>query len=467
MELNWILYTLLHWLLSALVYKWVVSKHSNLQFQRMFLLVFPSLSLFVPFFSWNSIEPVAQVTEFVIYANPITLPNQSALSANSSILEFILSLYVIGILFVGSILMIQWVQAFRMSRKFPVFETINRVQIRKMSAEIPSFSFFNTVCLHRDDWSSAEIRTHEMAHAQQFHSFDRLYFSFLKILFWFNPMIWWFDKQLEIVHELLADKVVVSASSEPKLYAEKLIQAVIGFPMHLPVNTFFKTSGLQKRIHFILNKNNNLNHKSMKYTPLMLILLVGISIIVAACNQNSLQIQEQYDEQAKLETTEFGSMSQFLGATIKYPESAKKDSIEGKVLVEFVVHTNGSISDVTLLKSSGSQILDDEAIRVVKAMPNMIPAKKDGKPVNTKFVLPFNFKLSNKSTASVETKRPFTLSEGETTLFLTETEMHYVEQLFERYGVKLGQKRNAPLPKELAFELQQMIKTPSLSLIEW
>ena len=63
----------------------------------------------------------------------------------------------------------------------------------------------------------------------------------------------------------------------------------------------------------------------------------------------------------------------FLNANVKYPPQAAQDKIEGKVIVQFMVKKTGKIDDVKVLRSVHKD-LDDEAVRVVKMMPDFIPA---------------------------------------------------------------------------------------------
>jgi len=68
----------------------------------------------------------------------------------------------------------------------------------------------------------------------------------------------------------------------------------------------------------------------------------------------------------------------FLNANIVYPPQAAQDKVEGKVVVQFTVKKTGKIDDVKVLRSVRKD-LDDEAVRVVKMMPDFIPAKQKGK----------------------------------------------------------------------------------------
>lgn len=85
-------------------------------------------------------------------------------------------------------------------------------------------------------------------------------------------------------------------------------------------------------------------------------------------------------------------MYKFLVKNVRYPEDAKNKGVTGAVLVSFVVGKTGEIRTVGVARSV-SPSLDEEAMRVVKAMPKWIPGKVNGKPVSTKFLLPIKFLL--------------------------------------------------------------------------
>lgn len=82
----------------------------------------------------------------------------------------------------------------------------------------------------------------------------------------------------------------------------------------------------------------------------------------------------------------------FLSKNLKYPEEAKEIGISGKVFVSFVVETDGSITEVTLVRGIGT-LCDEEAIRVVKSMPNWTPGKQNNVPVRVRYNLPIKFTL--------------------------------------------------------------------------
>jgi periplasmic protein TonB len=84
------------------------------------------------------------------------------------------------------------------------------------------------------------------------------------------------------------------------------------------------------------------------------------------------------------------ALGQFIGAYIKYPEEALKNNIKGQVIVEFTITVDGSTTDFKIVKGLGYGC-DEEAIRVLKLLPDWVPGYQHGKPVRTKFKLPITF----------------------------------------------------------------------------
>ena len=82
----------------------------------------------------------------------------------------------------------------------------------------------------------------------------------------------------------------------------------------------------------------------------------------------------------------------YLAENIEYPEKAMDEGIQGRVLVRFVVRKDGSIVDA-MVRRGVDPLLDEEAIRVVKNMPDWIPARCHGKAVSSYFNVPVSFKL--------------------------------------------------------------------------
>lgn len=82
----------------------------------------------------------------------------------------------------------------------------------------------------------------------------------------------------------------------------------------------------------------------------------------------------------------------WLQMNMKYPAIAASNGVQGRVIVQFVVNTDGSIVDSKVIRSVDPH-LDKEAIRVVKAMPKWKPGTQRGKPVRVKYSMPIQFRL--------------------------------------------------------------------------
>lgn len=99
-------------------------------------------------------------------------------------------------------------------------------------------------------------------------------------------------------------------------------------------------------------------------------------------------------------------MMKFLQQNIKYPKEAQEQGKQGRVIVQFVVNKDGSITGDSVVRSV-DPLLDAEALRVVRSMPNWTPGKQKGKPVRVRFTLPVTFHLNGDAPKqATEAKQP-------------------------------------------------------------
>jgi periplasmic protein TonB len=130
-----------------------------------------------------------------------------------------------------------------------------------------------------------------------------------------------------------------------------------------------------------------------------------ILIIVLACLVTGLSAQDQkkefkpdkngvYNEVQVMPEFPggFTALQEFLVKNIQYPEQAKKDSITGKVFVQFIINETGKVTNPKVLKSA-NPLLDAEAVRVIGTMPDWTPGTVKGEKVKVAFTLPIMFAL--------------------------------------------------------------------------
>lgn len=110
--------------------------------------------------------------------------------------------------------------------------------------------------------------------------------------------------------------------------------------------------------------------------------------VVSKKNQKVFDVVEQMPEYP-------GGMEalfKYMAENMKYPEDAKKQQVEGRVLVQFIVETDGSVSNTEVLMRVFPS-LDAEAVRVISGMPKWIPGKQNGKVVRVKYTIPVSFRF--------------------------------------------------------------------------
>ena len=119
-------------------------------------------------------------------------------------------------------------------------------------------------------------------------------------------------------------------------------------------------------------------------------------IAIPSIASNSTTNQEEPVLQMATEKAEFPggeqALIEFLSQNVKYPEHALKESIQGTVMVEFVISKTGEIKNAKVVRSICPS-LDKEALRVINSMPNWIPGKNKHQPVNVGYTLPIKFSL--------------------------------------------------------------------------
>lgn len=86
------------------------------------------------------------------------------------------------------------------------------------------------------------------------------------------------------------------------------------------------------------------------------------------------------------------ALLQFIAENTQYPEVAKENNIQGRVIVRFCVTSKGTVDRVSVLKGVDPE-LDKEAIRVVQTLPSFKPGRQGGKPVPVWYMVPINFTL--------------------------------------------------------------------------
>ena len=88
------------------------------------------------------------------------------------------------------------------------------------------------------------------------------------------------------------------------------------------------------------------------------------------------------------------SLQSYINRSLKYPQVSRENNSQGRVIVRFIINSDGTVTSPQVVRSSGDFYLDMEAVRVIESMPKWKPGKHKGKPVRVLFTFPVIFRLS-------------------------------------------------------------------------
>ena len=300
------------------------------------------------------------------------------------------------------------------------------ISLRVHSGKEKPFSWFRWVVVSEDDLGDGarEILIHETAHARAGHSWDIVLADAVIIMQWFNPLAWIMKNSLKDIHEFEADEAVINSGVNAKQYQLLIIKKAVGARLYSIANSF-NHSLTKKRITMMCKEKSKTWRcaKALYIVPVAAIAALAFTTVDTAnatenetlpkgsefVANNEKETAENYVQQvpdgddkvyqvcekAPVFSGGTHAMYKYLADNIKYPDEAKAAGKDGKVIVQFVVRKDGSISDVSVVKSAGNVSLDKEAVRVISTMPKWNPGTQGGKAVNVQYTLPVAFKLSD------------------------------------------------------------------------
>lgn len=377
------------------------------------------------------------VTEIVNYYSTI-LPLKTVVAADDTPLSteadwltiaesYMLLIYLAGITLLFLRCIIELFTVIRLRLRSPK-QLINGTTIYVLPSQEEPYSFFGWIFASPESHTPPaleEILVHEKTHVRQLHSIDIVLGEIVCILCWINPFAWLLKKEISSNHEYLADEQVMLAGYNKKEYQYHLIGLEHPEMAIAKLYNNFSVLPLKKRIT-MLNKKRTGRVGKVKYLTLLplaagLLLLNNIdamarivsrqttvpvpaekTMIAPAPEAVSVEVATPLppDDDKVYEVAEVmpeypggqGELLKFLARNIKYPEESVKNKEEGRVQIAFIVNKDGSISDVKVLKNT-TPLLDAEAIRITKSMPNWTPGKDKGKVVRVAYTVPVTFRL--------------------------------------------------------------------------
>ncbi|WP_297336293.1 M56 family metallopeptidase [Algoriphagus sp.] len=421
--LNYLVEGSLCLILSWGFFRVFLEKLTFFDWNRRVLLLLMIIALIIPLLSFEAaaINPVS-LSEYTLpvfeVGNASTTPGITV-----SWQEVVLLSYGIGFLvFLGKI-------SLGIAKPIYQLQLVEKFEYKGMKIAVhPSFepaSFFNYILLPYFDPQDADqqkILLHESVHVSERHTFDLILLQLVKVVFWFNPIVYLFERSLREVHEFQADQGVTQRYSQ--IDYSRLLLRLITQDQGWQFTNSFNQFQTKKRIVMMNKEKSNYLQKGRF---LMVLPILGLMVFAFSCDQNigeepikpenlvevvnedgstelnaiangrvvEVSADEIFDvvEDQPIPPGGMEGWNNYLKENLSYSEQAKKEGIEGTVIVVFVVNTDGSIQDVDILRGLGAG-LDEEAIKVVQNAPNWEPGKQRGREVRTRMRLPIRFKLS-------------------------------------------------------------------------
>ena len=314
--------------------------------------------------------------------------------------------------------------------------------------KIAPFSWMHYIVMPDTDLQedNRAIVEHEQAHIRLRHSWDLLLAQACIVVQWFNPAAWLVKQELQNIHEYEADEAVLASGVNAKEYQLLLIKKAVGSRLYSLANSL-NHSSLKKRITMMMRKKSNPWARA-KYLYVLPLAAVAVAAFARP------EISKPLEEISRVKVTEFPAISdavtsesiekndtlkdneeepytaveqmpqfpggpselmKYISANLRYPEDAKRDKTEGRVIARFTVKKDGSIGDVNIVRGV-SPSLDAEAVRVLSGMPKWEPGMQNGKAVPTLYTVPVVFRIiedgKQDSTEVALAPKPLVLVDG-------------------------------------------------------
>jgi TonB family protein len=316
------------------------------------------------------------------------------------------------------------------------------------------FSFFRFIFWNSGMSASTpegrQMLRHEIVHLQENHSTDKLFMEIVTAVCWINPFFHLVKRELSLVHEFIADKRSVE-NGDVAAYAQTILHAALQAGPAFKLTNNFSHQPVKRRI-LMLTQSRRFRFSYLRRAliiPVALLIFGSLAFVTdekidrlsenltipvpqpepgiadgttrVPANQESPAgnpVQQAaalpaavpaladtvppppreeiftFVEQPPTFPGGDQELNKFLSGNIRYPKEALENKIGGTVFVSFIVTNKGEVTDVKIVGAKKGGGLEEEAARVVKAMPNWKPGKQNNREVSVQFNLPIRFTLA-------------------------------------------------------------------------
>ncbi len=416
--IRWIVFSTLSAGLFYGLYCLTLRRDHRLQLSLWYLLLTLCFSIVYPFFSLP--ERLASASRSLIPADEYTLflDEVEITAAPASHTISLTDIYLAGLVLCAAYLLfrvaVQAATVFRLRSRNRVYRSVDGFDIPRFAAlvmpddDTAPYSFFNQIVVGTRGLDGGELRcilAHESYHVSRLHSFDLVFARLMCCLAWFNPFAWLMMRELRTVHEFQADAASIGTCGRDD-YLRLLYRQATGTGYgHITNN--FQSINLKKRIAMMKTKKTRFGAWLV-----LAALPVAALLLMVGCKPAAPAEPDPEPASAEVAVTQdpgegditivvdtdpefeggMEALYKYMAENIHYPEKAKADGVQGRVMVKFIIEADGSVSNAEVVRGVSPEC-DAEALRVINAMPSWKPATKDGQNVRVHYVVPIYFRL--------------------------------------------------------------------------
>lgn len=243
-------------------------------------------------------------------------------------------------------------------------ETIEGIKFYQTNLNNAPFSFFRNLfwkkSIEINSPVGQQILKHEMVHIEQKHSWDKLLMQVSRSVFWFNPVFYFINKEINLIHEYLADNKAVK-KSDTRAFAQMLLESHFSGSV-IPVTSPFLSSNLKKRLT-MLTKNQTKYSYARKLFALPILFFMVFAYMVNAKNKEitetnkaiEIAVNEMKNDTIKPKASEFDSLSMsHQKQTQLYSEALKEDHLKMSALSAKMAEKSKALSALKKAKKEDS-----------------------------------------------------------------------------------------------------------------
>ena len=266
-------------------------------YNRFYLLASMALSLVIPFFKLSMFsvteEQAAGARQLLIYLTqlPASPVPEAYIDWEIIVIAVISSLFVCYLVY--SVVRIFRLKAMNSKTQMGEFTFI------ETDLDEAPFSFFSNLFWKKsisiEDECGRKILQHELSHIREKHSWDRLFSQLICSVFWMNPFNWIIQKELQNIHEFIADRDAVG-TGEVDAFAKMLLQTYYGNHFLNPSHSFYYSS-IKRRIIMLTTSN------VPKYAYLRKVAVLPMLAFILALFSIQLSAQEAKENKAEAQST--------------------------------------------------------------------------------------------------------------------------------------------------------------------